>query len=144
MARAGADGGSPDGGRPQRALAACVLPASKQARIVYDVERIRDGGSFTTRRVGPASLVKGKGCRTPLPSSSELLAPARFSESPHHLPRGPLTPPLNGTARNFRRRANAGAGAIASPRMRALLSAFVALNPPCAACARKRIAASLR
>jgi acyl-CoA thioesterase-2 len=28
-----------------------LRPGDKQARIVYDVERIRDGGSFTTRRV---------------------------------------------------------------------------------------------
>jgi len=39
-------------GRTVHSLHAYFLrPGDKQARIVYDVERIRDGGSFTTRRV---------------------------------------------------------------------------------------------
>ncbi len=39
-------------GRPLHSFHAYFLrPGDKAARIVYDVERIRDGGSFTTRRV---------------------------------------------------------------------------------------------
>jgi acyl-CoA thioesterase II len=41
-----------EAGRSVHSLHAYFLrPGDKQARIVYDVERIRDGGSFTTRRV---------------------------------------------------------------------------------------------
>ena len=51
--RPGAGGGGAHGGGAASAFAARLLPAPglPKAPIIYEVDRIRDGGSFTTRRV---------------------------------------------------------------------------------------------